>query len=197
MKIRSREAKAELEIPEDAICVVNLSRFSSQKNFDLFLQAAIILCNQNPFVYILCAGSGVSYENKFFLEKVPPRLRMRIKLFGNLKDPRMLLNASDVFCLTSNTEGFPNVLAEALSSGLPCVSTDVGESKYIIGDCGFTVEAGNLEEIVLAVSRIISMKPAEKKELSDKAQRRAKKFFNLNLMLGKYNRMYKAIDRNS
>ena len=47
------------------------------------------------------------------------------------------MKSFDIMCLTSKAEGFPNVIGEAMSTGLPCITTDVGDAKEIVGETGW------------------------------------------------------------
>lgn len=54
-----------------------------------------------------------------------------------------VLNSIDVLCSSSYSEGFPNVIGEAMACGKPCVVTDVGDSARIVGESGIAVPPGD------------------------------------------------------
>ena len=66
----------------------------------------------------------------------------------------MLVNP---FCLSSITEGFPNVIGEAMASGLPCVATCVGDVEKITGNTAILVEPNNNELLSKGLNKILSM----------------------------------------
>ncbi len=71
-------------------------------------------------------------------------------------DIETLLNGLDLLVSASEGEGFSNVIAEAMATGVPCVVTDVGDSKAIVGDCGIVVPPKNSCALAKGISQMLS-----------------------------------------
>ena len=74
----------------------------------------------------------------------------RVEFVGNVQNIWDYYNQAKIFAFTSNSEGFPNSLLEAMSFGLPCISTDCpsGPSEIIINDeNGYLIEVNNIEQL--------------------------------------------------
>ena len=103
-------------------------------------------------------------------------LEERIFLPGTDPQAVKVVNQSDVFVLSSDLEGMPNVLMEAMAMGVPCVSTrcDMGPEELIEnGKNGILVDVGNTNQIAESILEIIN-----NPELSDKLSSNARELLN-------------------
>ena len=134
-----KHVRAELGIPVEACVVGHVARFHPIKDHSTFLRAAESVALRYPDLHFVLCGRDVSMNNASLEKQVPAMLRNRFHLLGERSDVPGLMSAMDIFCQSSWSEAFPNVLGEAMAVGVPCVATDVGDSAIIVGDTGVMV----------------------------------------------------------
>ncbi|MGC3964816.1 MAG: glycosyltransferase [Rhodocyclaceae bacterium] len=122
----------------DAQPVVGIvARWAPVKNHALFLEAGRLFVDMHPDAALVLVGKGLDESNAELAALIAAqRLGDNVRLLGARNDVETLVPGFDIATLTSRSEGFPNVLPEAMSSGVPAVSTDVGDARLIIGDTG-------------------------------------------------------------
>ena len=143
--------------PSSAPTVVGVGRVVRQKNPDLFVKAARALLAEFPECRFRWIGSG-DMRDRIMAELERDGLSGRIHFEGERRDVEAVLAAADLLWLTSDWEGLPNVVMEAMASGLPVVATDVGGTSELFrsGSEGSLVAAGDLEAIVAGTRRLLS-----------------------------------------
>lgn len=132
-------------IREKSGLIVSVGRLNEQKNFDMLIETSRILKDRNVFCHIKIYGEGDLFDH---LESLIHELDVHdvCQLCGRTKDIARGLRESNVFVLTSNYEGMPNALMEAMAVGLPCIATNcpTGPSELITtGVNGELVEMGD------------------------------------------------------
>jgi glycosyltransferase involved in cell wall biosynthesis len=125
------DARARLEVATNAEVVSTVGRLTSIKQHRLFLEAVAAASRTRPRLMALIAGDG---ELRDDLEAYARTLGIndRVRFLGWRRDLSVIYGATDVFMLTSRNEGTPVALIEAMASGVPGVSTDVGGVKDVI-----------------------------------------------------------------
>ena len=135
-------------------------------------------------------------DNKELMELISLnnlKLHKDITLYGRCNDIPALMNAIDLHVLSSLGEAFPNVLAEAMACGIPCVSTDVGDAKEIIDKYGWIVPAQNSIKLADAISAALSelqFRPNEWQARKSDCVMHIQNNFEIQTMIQKYHRIW-------
>jgi glycosyltransferase involved in cell wall biosynthesis len=100
------------------------------------------------------------------------------------------MNAMDIFCLSSASEAFPNVIGEAMAAGVPCVATDVGDSAMVIGDTGVVVLPQDEHALAAGIESLLTMPLENRRTLGANARARIEANFTLETAVEQYAALY-------
>lgn len=144
-----------LHIPESAPLVGIVAALRPEKNHGLLVRSAVRILTEHPECHFLVIGDGPERSN-IEQQIADLGLQHRFHLVGNRHDTPNLLASLDVFALCSLNEANPVSILEALSTGIPVVSTNVGsiQETVIHGQTGFLVPS---EDAVALASRICEL----------------------------------------
>jgi glycosyltransferase involved in cell wall biosynthesis len=117
-------AKSALGLPSDALVMGGMGRLVPQKNFSLFLDVAARVLSETPSAVFIIAGTGPQ-EEELKAKAVLLGINERVRFLGHVSDRLSLYHAFDALLMTSDFEGTPMVLLEAMSCGLPLVASAV------------------------------------------------------------------------
>lgn len=142
--------RASWRVPEGSLLIGIVARLDPMKDHQTFLSAAAILANSRADARFVCIGTG---PERFAsdLKTLAGELGLGDKVTWPgliLHDMPAAYNALDICCSSSSFgEGTSNAIAEAMACGVPCVVTDVGDSKLIVGETGILVPPKNPEAL--------------------------------------------------
>ncbi|MBI5506370.1 MAG: glycosyltransferase, partial [Deltaproteobacteria bacterium] len=139
----------------DGVRIATVGRIERQKNLDVFLSAAEGFLRAYPHARFSVVGDGSLRDH--YLEEVRRRdLAASVTLPGTIADVPALLAGLDQFWLTSDYEGTPNVVLEAMAAALPVVATRVGGTGEVVEDgrTGLLVGAGDANAVASAALRL-------------------------------------------
>jgi glycosyltransferase involved in cell wall biosynthesis len=142
----------------DRIRILFAARLTEQKRPDRFLRTLTKIGQSRPDLKFTAtiAGDGPLRPNLQRLASEVALSGNQVEFLGELKDVRPFYFQSDFFMLTSDWEGTPNVLLEAMACGLPVVATGVGGVPEIVGaDRGLVVDVGDEVGLTAAAIRMI------------------------------------------
>ena len=161
---------------EKAKKFVAAGRLRDQKNYSLMIRAFAAAAKNCPGISLDIYGAGTDeYVKK--LNGIISELGMTgiISLKGRTNDVLSAFLSADAFIMSSDHEGMPNSLMEAMATGLPCISTDckTGPRDMIEDETsGFLCRVGDERDMEEKIRRIFSMSASEREEMGKAAKNR-------------------------
>ncbi|MDW1964773.1 glycosyltransferase [Vibrio sp. 431] len=171
-----------------------VARWDPQKDHVNLLKATQIVRNVVPNVKCILVGSNCDSNNQELVNLIEKLgLDNSIILLGPQDNIPRVMNSLDLHVLSSCGEAFPNVVAEAMACGTPCVVTDVGDAKSIVGNTGWVVPVRDSK--ALANSILMAIKEKENNAISWQSRRlncrsRIVEEFSLPIMISAFHEVW-------
>lgn len=173
---------------DNTLVFVAVGRIAPVKNHILMVRSFVQLFKENIDAVLILLGS---YYDMSVVEQCNKEKTDNIHLLGNKDNVRDYLLCSDVFCMSSNYEGMPISIIEAMSVGLPIISTQVGGIPDMVkdGENGFLSEL-TVESYVQALKRYISLSDAERKRMSNNNLKMYEQLYDIEQCASSYINLY-------
>lgn len=191
--------RSEWRIADDTFLMGVVARFDPQKDHANLLASLQQLKHLRKGFHCVLVGTGMDAGNaplQHLLETFG--VADVVSLLGRRNDVPAVMNALDLHVLSSLGEAFPNVLAEAMACGTPCVTTDVGDAADIVGDTGWVVvpqDSAALARGVAQAQESWQGSPALWRERQQAARARIAQHFSIEKMVATYAAVWEAEGR--
>ena len=183
-----------LGVTEDTLLAGLVARFHPTKDHQTFFQAARIVRQTDPHVRFVLCGDGIGSANPPLARQIADSgLGQYCYLLGPRTDIPRIMAALDVAVLSSASEAFPNVLGEAMSCATPCVATDTGDSRLIVGDTGRIVPPRDPRALAAAILDVLHMDRKNRVALGKRARQRIIDHFSLAAIAARYEQFYEEL----
>lgn len=191
-----REAvRRALGMAPDTVVIGIVARLAPIKNHELLLRAFAGLSGEPERVARLAiVGDG---PERAALERLAQELGIggRVAFLGERRDTPELLNAFDLYSLTSISEGMNLTLLEAMASGLPVVATGVGGNTEIVreGETGYLVPSADADAMQQRLRRLV-LDSAQRARMGSAGRERVLRDFDQQVMMRHYLSLYRSVD---
>lgn len=183
--------RSALGIPADAFLVGQVARVHPSKDHPNMIQAIAQASARIPGIRLLLAGQGATLDNAGLVGTLRAcGILDRTCLLGERPDTASVYPALDCLVSASASEGFPNVLGEALACEVPCVATRVGDSEWALGGNGILVPPGDPVALAEAVHQLHAMGAGERARLGALGRAYVERTFSIGSVAQAYDLHY-------
>lgn len=187
------DTRSALGIANEDLAIGFVGRNHAMKDLPNLLEALDKNMQDHPNLHAVIIGRDCGLTH--------PRLRdyyksldlRRVHILGQRSDIGQLLAGLDLFCLCSYGEGFPNVVGEAMATGVPCVVTDVGDAAGVVAETGVIVPTQSPQELAQGIDEILSLPLEKRHEMGRQARHRIKTTFSLTSTNDQYIDLYENL----
>lgn len=179
-----------LKFNENDFVLGYVGRYHPMKNIKLLLESFHKLSQQNSKIKLVIVGQNLNNYNineKSIIDMIPQN---QILIIDNTEEVKKFYNIFDLLILCSAWgEGFPNVLGEAMSSELCCISTPVGDTPDILEDVGYPVPLDDVDFLIEKVKNCMD-NPEELNKLGRKARIKILNQYSMEKTINSYLNIY-------
>lgn len=169
--------------------LITIGRWDIQKDYYTLINCLHLLKMKKIKFKMIMVGCGLDYKNNVLVELIDQYdLKSEIILFGERADIPQLLSAADIYVSSSAGESFSNTIGEAMACELTCVVTDVGHSKFLVGDLGKVVKPKDPSGLKDAIVEIINT--FDLKIKGEKSRERIAQNYNIKKIVKIYEETY-------
>ena len=182
--------KSTLNIPNDAVVIGVVARYHPMKGYENIFSAIIKVLKKYPDIHIVAIGKEVT--NHRFDYMIDDEFKEKFHLLGESSEIPTFMSIFDIAVNGSLWgEAFSNAICEAMAMGIPCVVTDIGDSKYIVENCGVVVPPHDVQSLASGILKLLSMSKNERKLLGLNGRTRIVKNFSLDELMKRNEVLYK------
>ncbi len=189
--------RGEWGVPANVFLLGMVARFDPQKDHGNLLGALGELKRLGQKFHCVLIGTGMEKGNALLMQWLErEQLTDCVSLLGRRNDIPAVMNALDLHVLSSLGEAFPNVLAESMACGTPCVSTDVGDAALILGETGWVVPPEDFSALagaLVAAKASWEKEPEQWRVRQSSARERIIRSFSVERMCAAYDKLWRGI----
>jgi glycosyltransferase involved in cell wall biosynthesis len=199
-RFRERRAlgRVELGIPSNAFVIGLCARVGPTKDHPNFIAAVNLFSAWYDNAYFVLIGSGTDTKDSPLARSIDEcACAGRFRTLGERGDISQLLPVLDIATLSSVKEGFANVLAEAMACEVPCVTTDSGDARDIVGNTGVVVPVKNPEALASGWLQMAKLTHEERRRLGGQARGRIVERYSMPVIGNQIWEFYESLARSS
>lgn len=189
------QVRSEIGVGDEACLLGFVGRHHPLKDVPNLLRALRPAMSERSDLHVALVGPNIGSDAPDLRPLLSELPADRVHVLGRRTDVARLMRGLDLFCLSSCAEGFPNVLGEAMASGVPCITTNVGSAADVVSETGWIVPARDSAALAAAIVNAVSLEPATRRSCGDRARDRISQEYSMDAVVDRYCSLYRVLLR--
>ncbi|WP_351123768.1 glycosyltransferase [Shewanella sp. T24-MNA-CIBAN-0130] len=187
--LEGKSLREEFQFKNSDVVFCSVGRYAVSKDHLTLIKAIKIAIKSNKNIKVLMVGLNVDNSNATLVDAIGNDTSY-FCLAGQRNDIPSVFSGVNAFCLHSITEGFPNVLGEAMSSGLPCITTRAGDAELILNNKDYTVNIKDVDDLAEKIINMSLLSLDQRVKLGKRNRVLVLDKYSLNNVFEKYKSLY-------